>query len=86
MMTGHDREVIEAFSHLVAQMPAKGYGTTEFDMDDARKGALFAARCHAMEAYLPGRLVVEEQISFAPGEEDPVMEVANRRALTLLDQ
>lgn len=86
MMTGHDREVIEAFSHLVAHMPAKSYGTTEFDMDDARKGALVAAGRHAMETYLPGRLSAEEQVSFAPGEVDPVVEVANRRALALLDQ
>lgn len=86
MMTGHDREVIESFRHLVAHMPAQGYGTTEFDMDDARKGALVAAGRRAMESYLPGRLSAEEQVSFAPGEVDPVVEVANRRALALLDQ
>lgn len=84
MMTGHDRDVIEAFAHLVAHMPAQNYGTTEFDMTDARKGALVAAGRHAMEAYLPKRLAAEDQISFAPGEIDPVVEVANARALQTL--
>ena len=84
MMTGHDREVIEAFAHLVAHMPAQNYGTTEFDMTDARKGALIAAGRHAMAAYLPKRLAAEDQISFAPGEIDPVVEVANARALQTL--
>lgn len=85
MMTGHDRDVIEAFRHLVVAMPSKGYGTTEFDMDDQRKGALVAAGRRALEAYLPGRIIEEEQISFAPGEVDPVVEEANRHAVALLD-
>lgn len=85
MMTGHDRDVIEAFRHLVVTMPSKGYGTTEFDMDDQRKGALVAAGRRAMEGYLPGRLIEEEQISFSPGEVDPLVEEANRRAVALLE-
>ncbi|MEZ4673978.1 MAG: patatin-like phospholipase family protein [Caldilineaceae bacterium] len=85
MTSGHDRDVIEAFNHLVARMPAQDYGTTEFDMDDARKGALVAAGRHAMENYLPRRLADEEQISFAPGEEDPVVEEANARAVQTLE-
>lgn len=84
MMTGHDREVIAAFAHLVAHMPAQNYGTTEFDMTDARKGALVAAGRKAMAAYLPKRLAAEGEISFAPGEPDPVVEVANERARTTL--
>jgi len=84
MMTGHDRDVIEAFSSLVVRMPAQSYGTTEFDMDDMRKGALVAAGRQAMEAYLPTRLAAEAEISFAPGEIDPVVETANARALKTL--
>lgn len=80
MMTGHDRDVIEAFAPLVVHMPAQNYGTTEFDMTDARKGALVAAGRKAMEAYLPKRLAAEGEISFAPGEIDPVVKVANERA------
>ena len=84
MMSGHDRDVIEAFSSLVVMLPVKGYGTTEFDMTNERKGALVAAGRLVMEGYLPGRLAAEEEISFAPGVADPVVEAANQRALETL--
>jgi len=51
-MTGaHDKMVIEEFNHLVARLPAAGYGTTEFDMSDERREALVKAGRDAMAAY-----------------------------------
>ncbi len=44
--------VIDEFSHLVVRLPAGGYGTTEFDMSDARREALVDAGRQAMRAYL----------------------------------
>lgn len=41
--TAHDKMVIDAHSHFVCRLPAKGYGTTEFDMTTARRDALVAA-------------------------------------------
>ena len=46
--TAHDKMVIEEFNHLVVRLPAKGYGTTEFDMSEVRRNALVAAGQLAM--------------------------------------
>jgi hypothetical protein len=43
--------VIEAFEQFVCRLPAKGYGTTEFDMSDARRNALMAGGQAAMARY-----------------------------------
>jgi predicted acylesterase/phospholipase RssA len=52
-MTGaHDKMVIEEFESLVVRLPAAGYGTTEFNMDDGRRSALVKAGHDAMAAYL----------------------------------
>jgi len=50
--TAHDKMVIEEYEHLVVRLPAQGYGTTEFDMSDARRTALVKAGRSAMAAYL----------------------------------
>jgi NTE family protein len=49
--TAHDKMVIEEFEHLVVRLPAQGYGTTEFDMSDARRSALVEAGRRAMAAH-----------------------------------
>jgi NTE family protein len=52
-MTGaHDKMVIEEYADLVVHLPAGGYGTTEFDMSDARRNALVVAGREAMRTYL----------------------------------
>lgn len=52
-MTGaHDKMVIGEYEDLVVRLPAKGYGTTEFDMNDNRRDDLVAAGRKAMELYL----------------------------------
>ena len=49
--TAHDKMVIEEFEYLVVRLPAQGYGTTEFDMSEARRTALVEAGRSAMAAY-----------------------------------
>ncbi|MFN2150630.1 MAG: patatin-like phospholipase family protein [Anaerolineales bacterium] len=51
VLSARDKSVIEAFENLVARMPAKGYGTTEFDMTDERRNTLVEAGRNAMEEY-----------------------------------
>ncbi len=47
----HDKLVIDAFEQFVCRLPARGYGTTEFDMSDVRREALVAAGQRAVETY-----------------------------------
>lgn len=47
----HDKMVIDAFSQLVVRLPAKGYGTIEFEMSDERRDLLIAAAQQATEAH-----------------------------------
>ena len=51
VLGARDKSVIEAFENHVARMPAKGYGTTEFDMTDERRNTLVAAGRKAMHNY-----------------------------------
>jgi predicted acylesterase/phospholipase RssA len=59
-ISGHDKMVIDEYGHLVARLPAAGYGTTEFDMSDERRNALVDAGRAAMALYLdtPAGLVL----------------------------
>ncbi len=50
--TAHDKMVTDEYRHLVVRLPAAGYGTTEFDMSEARRQALVHAGAVAMAAYL----------------------------------
>jgi predicted acylesterase/phospholipase RssA len=58
--TAHDKMVMEEHAHLVARLPAEGYGTTEFDMTDARRSALVDAARTALAVHLdtPAGLVL----------------------------
>ncbi|MFQ5456429.1 MAG: patatin-like phospholipase family protein [Nitrospirota bacterium] len=51
MTNAHDRLAIEAHEKEVCRLPAKGYGTTEFDMSDSRLQALIMAGKKAMKEY-----------------------------------
>jgi len=58
--TAHDKMIIAEYAHLVVHLPAKGYGTTEFDMTDERRTALVDAGRVAMGLYFdtpPGLLL-----------------------------
>jgi NTE family protein len=86
--TAHDKAVIDAFQNMVVRLPAKGYGTTEFDMSVARRQALLEAGRSAMRDYLNAQQPVRppgEEISFGIPSPDEVTGIANQRALKILD-
>jgi predicted acylesterase/phospholipase RssA len=62
----HDKMVMEAFIDRVVRLPAGGYGTTEFDMSDARRDALVEAGRQAMCEYLDAFERRPRDVSFAP--------------------
>ena len=47
-----DNIMIQRHEHEICRLPAKGYGTTEFDMDESRLDALVEAGRRAMDAHL----------------------------------
>ena len=58
--SAHDNTAIAAFDHHIVHLPAGGYGTTEFDMDDDRREALVNAGREAMRAFLAKQPVLTE--------------------------
>ena len=86
----HDKMVMEAFADLVVRLPAGGYGTTEFDMDDDRRDALVNAGCDAMRAYLDAFERRPRDISPGPSTAAPhAMDVgayADKMATNVLGQ
>lgn len=83
--TAHDKMVIDAFSDLVVHLPAGGYGTTEFDMSEAKRGALVEAGRRAMRAYLarrPAAGVAPRDLEARP--EDRTRQIADRIATGIL--
>jgi predicted acylesterase/phospholipase RssA len=52
VLGAHDKMVMEDLVDRVVRLPAGGYGTTEFDMDEARRAALVEAGRQAMSDYL----------------------------------
>lgn len=51
VLSAREKSVIDAFEKLVARIPAKGYGTAEFDMTDERRSNLVQAGQKAMQDY-----------------------------------
>jgi predicted acylesterase/phospholipase RssA len=83
----HDKMVIEEHSHLVARLPAQGYGTTEFDMTDERRDALVRAGREAMALYLdtPAGLVLPSKKAMRRPD-GQVQTVADRIATSVLEK
>lgn len=52
MTQAHDKIVIDAFERFVVRLPAKGYGTIEFGMSEARRAALVEAGRQVTAQYL----------------------------------
>jgi len=52
VMGAHDKAVISTFEDLVVRLPAKDYGTVEFDMSDERRDLLVDAGRKTMKQYL----------------------------------
>lgn len=55
MLDAHDKQTIAANADLICRLPAKTYGTMEFDMSDERKAALIKAGEKAMAEHLARR-------------------------------
>lgn len=62
--SGHDNTAIAAYARHIVHLPAGGYGTTEFDMDDERREALVNGGRDAMRAFLAKQSVLDDS---APG-------------------
>ena len=57
-MTGaRDNALLDEFNDQVCRLPAKGYGTTEFDMPKPKIDALVEAGRAAMRAHLASRAI-----------------------------
>jgi predicted acylesterase/phospholipase RssA len=85
----HDKAAIDEFEYLVARLPAKTYGTTEFDMLPERREALIAAGYDVAEKYFkkqaqgaPGGALSE----LPPGAQSALDAIATRQALQILDE
>lgn len=50
-LSARDKLVSEGVAKMVAQLPARGYGTTEFDMSDEKRTRLVSAGRAALQAY-----------------------------------
>jgi NTE family protein len=87
-LSAHDRMAIELYKQNIVRLPAKGYGTTQFDMTDEERTALVNAAENAMREFLRSRMSLLE----AAGEEfeltaaAPVVELANTIAGQFMDQ
>ncbi|RPI51764.1 MAG: hypothetical protein EHM56_09140, partial [Chloroflexi bacterium] len=81
----HDNMAISAFARHVVRLPAGGYGTVQFDMDDDERQALLDAGQAAMRAFLGQQSVLEgmpQGAEFTVGTAERAL--ANDAALTLL--
>jgi predicted acylesterase/phospholipase RssA len=84
----HDKMVIDAHSHFVCRLPAKGYGTTEFDMTAARRDALVAAGRAAAASHFdnPPQPQMDGGFSFSgPGGVPAAGSPADRMAAKMLE-
>ena len=79
----HDKMVIEAFEDCIVRLPARGYGTVEFDMSDEKRTALIDAGYQATREHLRHGGADRDVISAEPPSKT---ELANKHALGLLEQ
>ena len=81
----HDNMAIAAFRKHVVQLPAGGYGTTQFDMTDAEREALVEAGRAAMRAFLRTSPAMDVAgAAFDPGGNETAL--ANEAAGMLLQR
>jgi NTE family protein len=81
MLEAHDKSVITTFENLVVRLPAKGYGTTEFEMSDKRRELLVAAGQKAMKSYFDR----QSQVPAIMGEKAQTpQDIANQVATRML--
>ena len=65
MTQAHDKKVIDEYERLVVRLPAKGYGTIEFGMNEERRNALVNAGRNAAAHYFKRLETEEERFSFS---------------------
>ena len=58
LLGAHDKSVIEAHKYMVCRLPAKGYGTLEFELTSERMAPILKAGEMAMEMHLQERFAV----------------------------
>jgi predicted acylesterase/phospholipase RssA len=85
-LSARDKMVIDSYANLVARMPARGYGTTEFDMTPTRREALVEAGKTSMHAYFVAReRAAASDTSFGIGDDvETDQDVINKRAAKIL--
>ncbi len=76
----HDKMVIEAFKDCVVRLPAKNYGTLEFDMDENKRQDLMEAAYKATAVHIH-HVIGQEGI---PDERTADFELADEHARKLL--
>ncbi len=83
VLGARDKAVISTFEDLVVRLPAKGYGTVEFDMSDERRNLLVDAGRQTMMRYLEG---LQNPVDREPVEREPLSStgVANKVAKRIL--
>lgn len=59
-LSARDKMVVDSYANMVVHMPAKGYGTTEFNMSEARREAIVDAGRQALKAFFAA---AESQLS-----------------------
>ena len=84
----HDKMVLDQFEHLVVRLPARGYGTTEFDMTEARRKALVDAGRDAVRAHFARPRVAPGRPGGAWDREEAerAKRIADRMATKLLSE
>lgn len=87
MSQAHDKMVIEAFERFVVRLPAKGYGTTEFDMSVERRAALVAAGQQTAQAYFEAQeaALLNPMVDFSVGTSSDAARAADRIATRLIE-
>ena len=65
MTQAHDKKVIDEYERLVIRLPAKGYGTIEFGMNEKRRDALINAGRNAAQTFFRKVEAEEEHFSFS---------------------
>jgi len=82
MTQAHDKMAIEAYKAFVIRLPAKGYGTVEFDMSDERRDALIEAGRIATRSYF--NQMAAQSLAMQDFAVPPSFETADRIATRIL--
>lgn len=78
-----DKLVSEAFEKRVVRLPAKGYGTTEFDMPDDKRSRLVTAGLETMKSFLDALAAQQEDLEMLSFDTAAMARVAEEEARAL---